>query len=180
MDTSSQPSDDKRELDALRWRAYGPNPDIQADAAALARLEELEAARKALPPDAADTGLGEPAPAADGAPSPDPARTASRGGAPRSLWRRVTATRARRSSLVAGAMVVFLAFSYTMASLVGQPARCGRDDQPADQQGRVGRELEGEGATRGRAVHERRAAERVPMPFCIQSQTRQRTRCSSR
>lgn len=121
MDTSSQPSDDKRELDALRRRAYGPNPDIQTDPAALARLEELEAARKAVPPDAADTGLGEPAAAADGAPSPDPAWTAPREGTPQSLWRRLTAARARRSPLVAGALVVFLALAYTMASLVGQP-----------------------------------------------------------
>ena len=111
MDASSPPSEAERELNELRRRAYGPHPDIQADPAALARLTELEAARRAGPPDGADTGIGEPAAAAEGA--------------PQSLWRRLTATRARRSSFVAGALVVFFALAfalaYTMASLVGQP-----------------------------------------------------------
>lgn len=125
MDASSPPSDAERELNELRRRAYGPHPDIQADPAALARLTKLEAARRAGPPDGADTGIGEPAAAADGASGPDSAPTASREGAPQSLWRRLTATRARRSSFVAGALVVFFALAfalvYTMASLVGQP-----------------------------------------------------------
>ncbi|MET3176530.1 UNVERIFIED_ORG: hypothetical protein ABIB52_004405 [Arthrobacter sp. UYCu721] len=111
MDASSPPPEAERELNELRRRAHGPHPDIPADPAALARLTELEAAR----------GIGKPAAAADGAPGPDPTRTASREGAPQSLWRRLTATRARRSSFVAGALVVFFALAYTMASLVGQP-----------------------------------------------------------
>ncbi|MGX5771556.1 hypothetical protein ACWKWN_12445 [Microbacterium trichothecenolyticum] len=41
---SSRPSDIERELDGLRARAYGPDADIDADPAALARLVELEAA----------------------------------------------------------------------------------------------------------------------------------------
>jgi hypothetical protein len=43
-DGSSRPSDIERELDGLRARAYGPDADIDADPAALARLVELEAA----------------------------------------------------------------------------------------------------------------------------------------
>jgi hypothetical protein len=118
MDPSSQPSEANRELNELRRRAYGPHPDIQADPAALARLTELEAARRADPPDGADTGIREPAAAADGA----PARTASSEGLPRSLWHRLTATRARRrrsSFVAAGALVVFFALAYIMASLDG-------------------------------------------------------------
>ena len=68
MDASSPPSDAERELNELRARAYGPHPDIQADPAALARLTELEAAHIASPPDGADTEIGAPAAAADGAP----------------------------------------------------------------------------------------------------------------
>jgi hypothetical protein len=133
MDASSSPSDAERELDELRRRAYGPHPDIQFDPAALARLTELEAARTASPPDGADTEIGEPAAAADGAPvavsawaasradRPDPAAAiapvvASSEGSPRSLWHRL---RARRSSFVAGALVAFFALAYTVAWLVG-------------------------------------------------------------
>jgi hypothetical protein len=46
-DGSSRPSDTERELDALRARAYGPEADIDADPAAMARLVELEAAHRA-------------------------------------------------------------------------------------------------------------------------------------
>ncbi|MFF2487322.1 hypothetical protein ACFVSU_13040 [Microbacterium sp. NPDC058062] len=41
---SSRPSDTARELAELRARAYGPDADIEADPAAMARLAELEAA----------------------------------------------------------------------------------------------------------------------------------------
>jgi hypothetical protein len=135
MDPSSPPSDAKRELDELRRRAYGPHPDIQADPAALARLKELEAARTALPPDSY-TAIGEPAASADGAPladsawaasiaaSPDPAagiapEVASSKSSPRSLWQRLTATRARRSWFVTGALVASIALACTLAWLVG-------------------------------------------------------------
>ncbi|WP_341994969.1 hypothetical protein MRBLWH7_002517 [Microbacterium sp. LWH7-1.2] len=40
----SRATDDERELSALRARAYGPEADISADPAAVARLIELEAA----------------------------------------------------------------------------------------------------------------------------------------
>jgi hypothetical protein len=42
--------DDGDELAALRRRAYGPDADIAADADAVARLRELEAAHAPLPP----------------------------------------------------------------------------------------------------------------------------------
>ena len=136
MDPSSPPSDAEHELSELRARAYGPHPDIQTDPVALARLTELEAARIASPPDGAHTEIGAPAAAADGAPAADSAWTASRGdppdsaagippltessgSSPRLLWHRLTATRARRSSAVAGAVVAIVTLAYTVASLVG-------------------------------------------------------------
>ncbi len=51
----------RAELDALRRRAFGPSPDIAGDAAALARLVELE--DLALP---APTAVGERAAGSDG------------------------------------------------------------------------------------------------------------------
>ncbi|WP_104162506.1 hypothetical protein [Cryobacterium sp. N22] len=129
MDASSPPSDAERELDELRRRAYGPHPDIQADPAAMARLTELEAARTASPPDGADAEIGEPAAAGDDAPAADPAGTASGAdasdsaasgeGSSRSLWQRLTASRARRGALLASVLVAFLALAYTVAGLVG-------------------------------------------------------------
>ena len=135
MDASSPPSDAERELDELRRRAYGPHPDIQADPAALARLTELEAARTASPPQRrrhrdqrtrcsrgwrASCRLHPDRPGAD---RPDSATSiapvaASSADSPRSLWHRLTATRARRSSFVAGALVAVLALAYTVAWLV--------------------------------------------------------------
>jgi hypothetical protein len=136
MDPSSPPSDAKRELDELRRRAYGPHPDIQVDPTALARLKELEAARTAIPPDGADTEVGEPAAAPDSASvadsawttfradGPDPAASiapvvASSEGSPRSTWHRLTATRARRNAFMAAPLVVaFLTLAYTVAWIV--------------------------------------------------------------
>jgi hypothetical protein len=46
--TRSRPSDTERELNDLRARAYGPEPDIDADPAAMARLVELETAHVAV------------------------------------------------------------------------------------------------------------------------------------
>jgi hypothetical protein len=45
--TAARPSDTERELSELRVRAYGPEPDIGADPAAIARLIELETAHVA-------------------------------------------------------------------------------------------------------------------------------------
>ena len=129
MDASSPPSDAERELDELRRRAYGPHPDIQVDPAAMARLTELEAARTASPFDGADAEIGEPAAAADGAPTADAAGTASGADtsdpvasgedSPRSLWQRLTAPRARRGALLAGALAALIALAYTVAGFVG-------------------------------------------------------------
>ncbi|KAA9149955.1 hypothetical protein F6B41_24475 [Microbacterium lushaniae] len=44
MDATALSPEEARELAALRRRAYGPHPDIAADAAAVARLAALEAA----------------------------------------------------------------------------------------------------------------------------------------
>ena len=46
--------DAERELRDLRIRAYGPNPDIGSDPAALARLAELEAAHASARPSVMD------------------------------------------------------------------------------------------------------------------------------
>ena len=134
MDASSPPSDAESELNELRARAYGPHPDIQADPAALARLTELEAAHMAGPPDPAEVDAA--AADADGAAAADPSwptsrvdppasaagippLTASSGGSPRSLWHRLTATRAGRGCVLAGALVAVVALAYTVAWLVG-------------------------------------------------------------
>jgi hypothetical protein len=136
MDASSPPSGAERELDELRRGAYGRHPDIRVDPAALARLTELEAARTTGPPDGADTEIDKPAAAAVGAPVGDSTRTASGAGAPDpaagnapvvassegsplSLWRRLTATRAGRFSIVVGVLVAGVALADTVAGLVG-------------------------------------------------------------
>jgi len=149
MDASSPSSDAGRELDELRRRAYGPHPDIQVDPAALARLRELEAARTASSPSGDQREIGESAAPADGAPVADSASTVSKADRPdsasgiapveapgersqRSLWRRLTATRARRLSFVASALVAVLALAYTVAGLVG-PHPDATLDQIADE-----------------------------------------------
>lgn len=129
MDASSPPSDAERELDELRRRAYGPHPDIQVDPAAMARLTELEAALTASPPDGADAEIGELGAAEDDASVAETAWTASKTDrqdseasgedSPRSLWQRLTASRARRGSFVAGALAALLALGYAVAWLVG-------------------------------------------------------------
>jgi hypothetical protein len=50
------------ELERLRRRAYGPGADIIEDAAAQARLSELEAAQRRQPAPVGDAGTGLPAP----------------------------------------------------------------------------------------------------------------------
>lgn len=126
MEPSSPRSDAERELDELRRRAYGPHPDIQSDPAALVRLAELEAARTASRRAAAGTEVTAPAAAPDSESVarstwttfidevPDPATSIapvaeSRIALTSFTWRRLTATRARRYSFVAGALAVFLA-----------------------------------------------------------------------
>lgn len=134
MDPSSSRSDAERELDELRRRAYGPHPDIQSDPAAQLRLTELEAARTASPRAATGTDVTAPAAAPDSGPvahptwtriidEPDPATSIapvaeSRSGSTSSIWRRLTATRVRRYSFMAGALAVFLAGVFSVAWIV--------------------------------------------------------------
>jgi hypothetical protein len=137
MDASSPPSDAEQELADLRRRAYGPHPDIQADAAALARLTELEAARGGSPPGAADAGVGSSAAPADAAPAdaaprddsvwaqsdPDgldaesPPEEEAGEGRLWSAWHRLTATPARR--IVAAALTAALVIAPTVAWIIG-------------------------------------------------------------
>ena len=126
MDPSAPRSDAERELDELRRRAYGPHPDIQSDPAALVRLAELEAARTAITRPATGIEVSAPAVAQDsgsvshstwtrsidekpGSATSIAPVAESRIGSMSSTWRRLTATRARRYSFVAGALAVFLA-----------------------------------------------------------------------
>jgi hypothetical protein len=135
MNTPAVPPDAERELAALRARAYGPDADIHTDAAALARLWELETAHRPKSPeldnelDAAVPSLDrEPVvapsvteryddgaePAADISPD-DPGSEDS----PPSGWRRAVATPAGRTTAVVGALAAVLAAGYAVGWLVG-------------------------------------------------------------
>jgi hypothetical protein len=138
MTGSRLSSDAERELSELRIRAYGPDPDIDSDPAALARLAELEvahaaSARPPIPDDGPPAAASEtppgtaPVPASDPAPSAEPAaRLAvdgdgtdlSRPMSLRSGWLRATSTRPRRLGVVAGATVAALALVYAVAWVV--------------------------------------------------------------
>jgi len=101
----THPSDADRELDELRARAYGPDPDIGGDPAALARLRELEAAHRAEVESRADAPTRAPtresATATDAPPSPRVKK-----GSWRSLMQRATATWWSRLAWSVGALVV--------------------------------------------------------------------------
>ncbi|WP_104162507.1 hypothetical protein [Cryobacterium sp. N22] len=101
MEGFTHPSGADRELDELRARAYGPDPDIGGDPAALARLRELEAAHLADVESRADAPTISSAAGTDVAPSP-PVKT----GSWRSLIQRATATRWSRVAWSVGALVV--------------------------------------------------------------------------
>ncbi len=127
------------ELAALRARAYGPDPDILLDPAAVARLAELEslhaAKRAALREDEqpgddesesasprSRSGDAEAAPTqvAGSAVEGDPAHDAPVGErAPVSLWRRATATRSGRFWLAGGSVLVALAVVYAVSWVIG-------------------------------------------------------------
>jgi hypothetical protein len=111
---------DRRELDELRRRAYGPDPDIGGDPAALARLAALEDLARPAPPPlpppppaGADAGRATAATAARVRPDDPPGGTvpgpspeepvpeAPSGPAPRRTSR-------RRTALIAGAGVAVL------------------------------------------------------------------------
>lgn len=101
MEGFTHPSDADRELDELRARAYGPDPDIGTDPAALARLRELEAAHRADVESRADAPTNEGAAGTVVAPSP-PAKDR--------LWaalvHRATATWWSRVAWSVGALVI--------------------------------------------------------------------------
>jgi hypothetical protein len=109
---SSRPSDIERELDTLRARAYGPEADIDADPAAMARLVELEAAHRAATaaraaaPVAVATTVTVTAPGEPTAPS---SRDGS-GGA-----------RGRRTWAVVGVICLFAIVAATVWNLVLRP-----------------------------------------------------------
>jgi hypothetical protein len=141
VDGSTQRSDADRELSELRAMAYGPDPDLGADPAALARLRELEAAHGADVERRPGFPTSEPATGTDAAPtvalgntasvadqkapesprSTGPARlTPPEQGRRRSLWRGATATWWSRFAWVAGALVVVAAVVATVL-LVSAP-----------------------------------------------------------
>jgi hypothetical protein len=90
-------SDADRELDELRRRAYGPDPDIGVDPPALARLRELEAAHRADVERRADVPTSKSAAGTDVAPTAAPADAASAGD---------TATWWSRLAWAGGALIV--------------------------------------------------------------------------
>lgn len=135
MDASSLPPEAMRELAELRRRAYGPHHDIEDDPTALARLTELEARRDARSVEGAGTdesiasweGAPDAAFAWSGSDAERPDSTAdiatpaaSFGASSRSLWHRTTATRARRSWLLAG-LGITLGLAYTVEWLRPDP-----------------------------------------------------------
>ena len=92
---SPRPSDPERELDELRARAYGPDADIEADPAAMARLVELEAAHLAAATEvrAGGSAVGAaPVPAAAPAAPTGDTRPAPARRPPRRAWAVVGAT----------------------------------------------------------------------------------------
>lgn len=131
--------DAERELRDLRIRAYGPNPDIGSDPAALARLAELEDAHASArpsvmdiaPPVAAVESLAVTAPATttiDTQARPlEPTAVLGDGGAGtafsgfislRERWQRATSTRPGRLGVTAGAIVVALSLVYAIVWVV--------------------------------------------------------------
>lgn len=74
MDASGDSADfeESDELQRLRRRAYGPNADIAEDAAAQARLSELEAAQRRARAPVVDAAAVLPAPVSERVPVPDP------------------------------------------------------------------------------------------------------------
>ncbi|GAA1986639.1 hypothetical protein [Microbacterium pumilum] len=128
MDGSTHRSDADRELSELRERAYGPDPDIDVDPAALVRLRELEAAHSTDPgshwgyssmtESAASASVPLTITIADTPAAPHrvatepPRHTDAVPSAPvknsriRSIWQRATATSRSRFAWAASALIV--------------------------------------------------------------------------
>ena len=120
VDGSSASSDADRELNDLRARAYGPDPDIDTDPAAHARLVELEAAHLATwaaVPAAVDVVADKAEPTAE-PPSDMHPVTPSEGdrGSP---WHPATATRGRRLWILAGSILVVVMLISALTWLLG-------------------------------------------------------------
>ena len=129
MPEGRAPFEDELELRALHARAYGPDPDIQNDPAALARLIELEAARA----EAASPAAAEVVPAEPASGLPVPAASDDRAGlgqtpeppsrpepaARSSLVRRLTSSPSRLVGMATVAGVAVLAVVYGVATLLG-------------------------------------------------------------
>ncbi|MGI6879386.1 hypothetical protein [Microbacterium sp. gxy059] len=95
----------RRELDALRRRAYGPDADIASDPAALARLRLLEQAARPAPSVPVPDAQGEdesPAAVAESAPSARADAPPEEGSASRARPRRVSAAIVVGSALATG------------------------------------------------------------------------------
>jgi hypothetical protein len=128
MPESRAPFDDELELRALHIRAYGPDPDIQDDPEALARLIELEAARaeSASPAPGEDAPAGPrpaaPAPAGsdergDLGPAPEPPSSPESAASP-SLARRLTSSPSRLVAVAAVVGVAVIGVIYGVATLL--------------------------------------------------------------
>ena len=130
MSESGTSFEDEAELRALHVRAYGPDPDIQDDPAAFARLIELEAVRaqhaSAASPSPEERPPADPAPAASASaddPSallPAPESLSPPGSAARlSLARRLTSSPSRLLAVATAAGLAAGAVIYAVATLVG-------------------------------------------------------------
>ena len=114
------------ELERLRRRAYGPDADIAGDAAAQARLSQLEAAQRRQPTPVGDAGTGAPAPFADqeragtSVIEQDPATGSSADSdaidrAPAVPW-----WRRRRSLVIVGVAIAALALNVAVTASISQ------------------------------------------------------------
>ncbi|MET0843719.1 MAG: hypothetical protein ABWY23_07700 [Mycetocola sp.] len=141
MEGYTPSSDADRELDELRRRAYGRDPDIGEDPAALARLRELEAAHHANVAHRADASTSESAAHADVAPTMATASTVSAGDQvapeptgpatdppfpPRESWsrtliQRATATRRSRIAWSVGGLVMAVGIASTVLFVSTRP-----------------------------------------------------------
>lgn len=147
MEGFTRPSEDDRELDELRRRAYGRNPDIGVDPLALARLRELEAAHRgdvlrrvnvsttldaaganvaprpapASPASAEDQVAAEPSGSASFEPPPVKEASSWWSSGSRLFWRRATATRRSRIAWSVGGLVMAVGIASTVLLVSTRP-----------------------------------------------------------
>ncbi|GAA2990677.1 hypothetical protein JOD63_001071 [Microbacterium terrae] len=117
--------DSARELDRLRRRAYGPDADITADAAAQFRLAQLEAARRAPPGPLEDDRSASPppttaAPSEGAAPSAGHVdSTASPDAAPQARGPHAAAPHRSRKRARVGMLIAAGAVLFTLGITIG-------------------------------------------------------------